>query len=193
MNSHELYHHGIKGQKWGIRRFQNSDGSLTNAGRKRRSLSDKQKKTIKTALKVGAVAAGTALLVYGAYKLNQKSTQALIDSYSDVGKVFSNFAVNNYDIAYNKLISEEQDSFRGLKDSANVHSHSSSYHNKLGKIDEWIADDYRNKAGSKQFSSKERAEAAAKVLTKGTKSFGKTKRQKLLDAAEIRARELSSG
>ena len=31
----ELYHHGIKGQKWGIRRFQNKDGSLTPAGKKR--------------------------------------------------------------------------------------------------------------------------------------------------------------
>lgn len=30
-----LEHHGIKGQKWGIRRFQNKYGSLTNAGRKR--------------------------------------------------------------------------------------------------------------------------------------------------------------
>ena len=31
----ELQHHGIKGQKWGVRRFQNEDGSLTDAGRKR--------------------------------------------------------------------------------------------------------------------------------------------------------------
>lgn len=31
----ELYHHGIKGQKWGVRRFQNSDGSLTAEGKKR--------------------------------------------------------------------------------------------------------------------------------------------------------------
>lgn len=31
----ELYHHGIKGQKWGIRRYQNPDGSLTAAGKKR--------------------------------------------------------------------------------------------------------------------------------------------------------------
>lgn len=30
----ELYHHGIKGQRWGIRRFQNEDGSYTAAGRK---------------------------------------------------------------------------------------------------------------------------------------------------------------
>ena len=31
----ELYHHGIKGQKWGVRRFQNPDGSLTTKGKKR--------------------------------------------------------------------------------------------------------------------------------------------------------------
>lgn len=30
-----LSHHGIKGQKWGVRRFQNEDGSLTEAGKKR--------------------------------------------------------------------------------------------------------------------------------------------------------------
>lgn len=31
----ELYHHGIKGQKWGTRRYQNPDGTLTPAGEKR--------------------------------------------------------------------------------------------------------------------------------------------------------------
>lgn len=31
----ELFHHGIKGMKWGVRRYQNADGTLTNAGKKR--------------------------------------------------------------------------------------------------------------------------------------------------------------
>lgn len=38
--SNELYHHGILGQKWGVRRFRNEDGSLTAAGKRRRAMSD---------------------------------------------------------------------------------------------------------------------------------------------------------
>lgn len=42
-NTNELKHHGIKGQKWGVRRFQNKNGSLTPAGRKRQRMSDDAK------------------------------------------------------------------------------------------------------------------------------------------------------
>lgn len=48
-----LMHHGILDQKWGVRRYQNADGSLTPAGKKRLMKADKkwEKKQEKTTVK----------------------------------------------------------------------------------------------------------------------------------------------
>ena len=44
----ELYHHGIKGQRWGFRRFQNDDGSLTPEGIKRYGVGESTKDSSST-------------------------------------------------------------------------------------------------------------------------------------------------
>ena len=41
MNNKELMHHGVKGMKWGVRRYQNSDGTLTAKGKKKYSESNR--------------------------------------------------------------------------------------------------------------------------------------------------------
>ena len=58
-----IAHHGIKGQKWGVRRFQNEDGSLTPEGRKhygvegkKRYFTENVKETAKRSAKASAKA-----------------------------------------------------------------------------------------------------------------------------------------
>jgi hypothetical protein len=46
-----LMHHGVKGQKWGVRRYQNKDGSLTTSGKKHKKVSEKISDTSKKAIK----------------------------------------------------------------------------------------------------------------------------------------------
>lgn len=47
----ELYHYGVKGMKWGVRRYQNADGTLTSKGKARQAKQTKkaQKKWDKNA------------------------------------------------------------------------------------------------------------------------------------------------
>ena len=126
--SDELYHHGVKGQKWGIRRFQNPDGTLTAEGKARYGegengiknfYADRQnqkrmriEKTKKVAKAVGTVAllgasialpivAGNAVRTYGSI---------IRDSTSLLGKAFM------YDVfnARNLKSDFSKDMFTGL-------------------------------------------------------------------------------
>ena len=54
-NKKDIYHHGIKGQKWGIRRYQNPDGTLTPEGKLRYGAHNLVKKGDSTYLKKGSV------------------------------------------------------------------------------------------------------------------------------------------
>ncbi|MBO7450608.1 MAG: hypothetical protein J6U54_09580 [Clostridiales bacterium] len=124
-NTTYLCHHGILGQKWGRRRFQNEDGSLTAEGKQRYGSGDGEKKSgaksdhkkLKTALKVGAVVAGTALAAYGGYKLSEHiKTKAGSDILRN-GEEMARRLTNQADFHHGGTLNPWQGSFHRAKEN----------------------------------------------------------------------------
>ena len=92
--TNELYHYGKKGMRWGVRRYQNKDGSLTPAGKKRygddgdasaSGKTDKSEHNKKIAKRVAAAAIMTATVATAA-ALYAKNPKAVNDFVAKVGK-----------------------------------------------------------------------------------------------------------
>lgn len=72
----ELKHHGVKGQKWGVRRYQNADGSLKSSGKKRYAKESGKADKPKSAAPNKAVASVKKIASSGAKKIEAKQIES---------------------------------------------------------------------------------------------------------------------
>lgn len=82
--SPELYHHGIKGMRWGVRRYQNEDGSLTAAGKKRVSKQYKKE------------------LIKGDKAFKRAYNKMYVDSYNKTADKMNNGGIEKFNAAQKK-------------------------------------------------------------------------------------------
>ena len=115
MNSEVAYiaHHGIKGMRWGVRRYQNSDGSLTPEGllRYRNKQDAKQYKLRKYAYKFGGQKTSI-----GRY-LGKRAEESLINS-RKAGEEYSKIASKNVHDVTDEMISNYAKAMGVSKDEA---------------------------------------------------------------------------
>lgn len=113
----ELYHYGIKGQKWGIRRFQKKDGTRTNEGKERY----KKENTIftKRNVAIGAAVVATSLVAIGCMKYSSSLKKLTTNAAKEISdKTIHLDSLSNSDRILKKGTKFQRISSRSFEDYA---------------------------------------------------------------------------
>ena len=90
MTENELYHFGVKGMKWGIRRNRSFSTGNSKKASSNKTEAQARKEKIKKAAIIGTAVAGTALAAYGTYKASEYLKEKAGKLSYESGKKYAN-------------------------------------------------------------------------------------------------------
>lgn len=204
VNNDELYHHGVKGQKWGVRRYQNPDGTLTEEGKKRYGTVEnfnKAQRRKKIAIGVGAgvggtLAIGAAVILGKQYLTNRKLIESHDRAIEDLDQNISDdkemikYYVNKLDeaekdVELSKKVNTEQLSKEIRRHGENTMNEFSKAANNEDfgrgllygtRMTAWDAVEYEARKLNSDPTSSSRRDSVAKNLYKSNKEQEKMQR-----------------
>lgn len=105
MENQILQHHGVKGQRWGVRRYQYSDGSLTPMGRRRMNSTDNDNKKV---YKVNKLTKSLPYIING-----QQKTDLILEKNTEFSRIQTNPEFEKFAF-YATHIQDDKDKYLGL-------------------------------------------------------------------------------
>ena len=135
-----LCHHGIKGMKWGVRRYQNKDGSLTPAGKKRAS-KEYKKYAVKTQ-----------------EDLAKNYNKRYVNAYNKAAEDMNNGLTEKYNSDYAKKL--------GTKAEGHNYFEDSDYHRGYEKMFDEVFTKYYNQETAKELRNNKNYKKAQEICEK---------------------------
>ena len=117
MYNNELYHYGVKGMKWGVRRYQNKDGTLTDKGKKRLS-KDYKELTEKARAEVNN---------------DRNNTKRYVDAYNKAADDMNNGMIDKYNADYAKKLGSKAKGHDYLNDKEYNDGYEKMFSDRLAK------------------------------------------------------------
>ena len=178
----ELTHHGIKGMKWGDRRFQYKDGSLTDAGRKRYGVGDKDDLTETKETKTNSYSvADRSTSLNRNKKRNKKSKNSFEKSRHDRSKLETEELIEE---AARKKKQEQEEALKKIKEKAEQKQKEKADQKQKEKAKKQQKEESdktqkdQEEANKKQTNNKNSVKDSAKDETESTESYKNTKNSK---------------
>lgn len=179
-NGEDLYHHGILGMKWGVRRYQNKDGSLTDAGRKHYGYKEEVSKMSDEELRN----------TLNRKRLENRYKDLKVGSSKSVKQDVENASKNASTIA-KRVSGENSNAARGTKlagkvakDTANLADKTNAKIRNKAKADMDLSS-YDDKTLQKEVNRMQMEKDLIDIMKKETKSGSKITKETLKDIGDV--------